>query len=186
MTMMSFKSLFQLPKRQPKPWLVAVTLSALLAAGLVVASQDLAQLQAARGDIVHPVAAQPAGLELRASDIVAPHAGDEERSAEAEARKIASDAAQEFAAAQAERDTVPTVRALHDHVHAVLEAEIARLRSNPAAAELLEPALRHFAGRLLHQPTLRIRELGRAGNADAADAAVRALFPVAGPDQHAA
>lgn len=62
MTMMSFKSLFQLPKRQPKPWLVAVTLSALLAAGLVVASQDLAQLQAERGDIVHQVAVQSANL----------------------------------------------------------------------------------------------------------------------------
>lgn len=135
---------------------------------------------------IAPDAAQISGIELLDLDIVARHAGVEELSAEAEARKIASDAAQEFAAAQAERDTVPTVRALHDHVHAVLEAEIARLRSNPAAAELLEPALRHFAGRLLHQPTLRIRELGRAGNADAADAAVRALFPVAGPDQHAA
>lgn len=125
---------------------------------------------------IDPEAAMISGVELLDLEIVARHAGVEELSAEAEARKITVDAATEFAATQAERDAVPSVQALHAHVHRVLEAELARLPCTPESAALLEPALRHFAGRLLHHPTLRIRELGRAGHADEAAAAVRALL----------
>ncbi|MGO1539918.1 MAG: hypothetical protein ACTHW3_11195 [Leucobacter sp.] len=40
----------------------------------------------------------------------------------------------------------------------------------------MEAALRHFAGRLLHTPSLRARELGRAGEAESVFSAVEALF----------
>jgi glutamyl-tRNA reductase len=40
----------------------------------------------------------------------------------------------------------------------------------------VEAALRHLAGRLLHRPTVRLRELGRAGSAAEGIAAVSALF----------
>lgn len=130
---------------------------------------------------IAPNAADISGVELLDLELVARHAGVDELSAEAEARKITGDAAMEFAASQAERDAVPAVRALHAHVQGILEDELARLRSAPGSAaseasKALEPALRHFAGRLLHEPTLRIREMGRAGQADIAVSAVSALF----------
>ncbi|WP_233615169.1 glutamyl-tRNA reductase [Leucobacter chromiisoli] len=42
----------------------------------------------------------------------------------------------------------------------------------------LEAALRRFAGRLLHEPTTRIRALGREGRASEAERAVDALFGI--------
>lgn len=62
MTMMSLKSLFHAPKRQPRPWLVGLTLTALLATGLVIADVELAQLQADRADVVQQVAEQSDAL----------------------------------------------------------------------------------------------------------------------------
>ena len=62
MTMLSLKSLFHVPKRQPKPWLVGLPLTALLATGLVIANLDHAQLQAEHADIVQQLAQQSAEL----------------------------------------------------------------------------------------------------------------------------
>lgn len=62
MTLLSLKSLFSAPKPQPKPWLVGLTLTALIATGLVIANLDHAQLQAERADIVQQVAEQSAEL----------------------------------------------------------------------------------------------------------------------------
>lgn len=131
------------------------------------------------------------GTELLDLEVIARHANLEELSAEAEARQITLDAAREFAEVGAERAAVPAILALRDHVNAVLEAEIERTeRATQAAAQagspVVQSALRHFAGRLLHEPTVRIRELGRAGRAAEAIAAVHALYGVPGPSPTAA
>ena len=96
-------------------------------------------------------------IELLDLDTIAVHAPEAEVGAAEEAGRIARDAAREFAAAGAEFTAVPALRAMRSHVDTVLEAEIARAGGGPEVAA----ALRHFAGRLLHQPTLRVRELGR-------------------------
>lgn len=122
-------------------------------------------------------AAHAPGVELLDLEVIARHANIEELSAESEARQITIDAAREFAELGAELAAVPAVLALRDHVHTVLEAELER--TAPAAAESapgVQLALKHFAGRLLHEPTVRLRALGRAGRAGDAIAAVHTLF----------
>ena len=124
---------------------------------------------------IDPAAASVAGVELLDLEVIARHANVVELSAEAEARQITLDAASEFAAVGAEREAVPAVVALREHVGAVLDAEIERV-SCTAGAPAAQSALRHFAGRLLHDPTVRLRALGRAGHAAEAIAAVHIVF----------
>ncbi|MHA3682967.1 glutamyl-tRNA reductase [Leucobacter sp. HY1910] len=136
---------------------------------------------------IAPPAAQVAGIELLDLEVIAAHASVEELSAEAEARQITLDAAREFAETGAELAAVPAVLYLRDYVHGVLEAELERAtrarRARTASQADAEPtaaavqaALKHFAGRLLHEPTVRIRALGRAGHASEAVAAAHTLF----------
>lgn len=120
---------------------------------------------------IDPASATVPGVELLDLETVAKHAPIAELSAEAEAREIVADAAAEFAADRAELDAVPALVTLRGHVHGILEDEIARSGDPEVAA-----ALRHFAGRLMHQPTVRVRQLGRSGRAPEARAAVEALF----------
>lgn len=136
---------------------------------------------------ISPDAAGVSGVELLDLELIGRHADVEELGAEAEARAIVRDAAHEFTAAQAERDAAPAVRALHRHVREILEEELARLApgagsgsgsssGSDAVDTAVAHALRHFAGRVLHRPTVRARELARTGQADTANAAVTALF----------
>jgi glutamyl-tRNA reductase len=128
---------------------------------------------------ISPDVAGVPGVELLDLETIALHAPIPELGAELEARDIVRTAAAEFAAIQAERDAVPALRELRSFVDGILDDEIARLRSRTSdddrAAEV-EAALRHLAGRLLHRPTVRLRELGRAGSAAEGIAAVSALF----------
>lgn len=128
-----------------------------------------------------------AGVELLDLDTIAKHAPLEELSAEAEARGIVAEAVREYAALQAEHDAVPALLALRSHVHDILNDELQRLQARgqgsghgcPTATRhtaSLEAALRHFAGRILHAPSIRVRELGRAGEAERAISAVEALL----------
>jgi glutamyl-tRNA reductase len=134
------------------------------------------------------------GVELIDLDLIARHAPVAELSAEAEARGIVRDAVEEFSALNAEQDATPALVALRDHVYELLDDELQRLNprsvsssaphavadtdtSQPARHRAeTEAALRHFVGRLLHRPSIRIRESGRNGNAAQARAAVELLF----------
>ena len=124
---------------------------------------------------IAPEGARVPGVELLDLDVIAMHADVEELSAESEARQITLDAAREFAEVGAELAAVPAVLALRDHVHGVLEAELERT-ARVQSAHSVHSALKHFAGRLLHDPTVRLRALGRAGRAGEAVAAAQALF----------
>lgn len=126
---------------------------------------------------IAPEAAATPGVELLDLEVIARHASIEELSAEAEARQITVDAAREFAATGAELAAVPAVLALRDHVHAVLDAELERTaRAEEPVTTVVHAALRHFTGRLLHDPSVRLRTLGREGRAHEAIAAVQTLF----------
>ncbi|MBN9613509.1 MAG: glutamyl-tRNA reductase, partial [Actinobacteria bacterium] len=106
------------------------------------------------------------------------------RAAEADARRMVDESVSAFALAErdrrAERQAVPALRALRDHVLAVMEQELAHARAQSAAGQIspdrAEAMLRHFAGRLLHEPTTRIRRLGREGRSESANTLVRELF----------
>lgn len=130
---------------------------------------------------IDPAVSAMPGVELLDLDTLASHAPVAALGAEAEAAEIVRAAAEQFIAAQAERDAVPALLSLRGHVLTILEEELCRARRSgePGTAESVataEAAMRRLAGRLLHDPTTRIRELGRQGRSDAAREAVATLF----------
>ena len=127
---------------------------------------------------VHPDVATVLGTELLDLETISLHAPLEELTATTDARALVSTAASEFAATTAEQQLTPSVVALRTHVFGLLEAEIERARARGDDDGRIEAALRHLAGVLLHTPSVRARELARAGEGDSFSAAVTALFGV--------
>lgn len=131
---------------------------------------------------IDPGVTQIDGIELLDLETIAKHAPVTELGAEHEALEIVHDAAVEFGASQAERDTLPVLLALRGHVNAILEEELCRARrtdgelADADSVADVEAALRRLTGRLLHAPTTRIRSLGREGRANEASEALSALF----------
>ncbi|WP_336660553.1 glutamyl-tRNA reductase [Leucobacter sp. USHLN153] len=138
---------------------------------------------------IDPAVARIDGLELLDLETIAKHAPVTELGAEHEALEIVHDAAVEFSASRAERDTLPVLLALRTHVNEILEEELCRARRGDgdgvaeSAAPQVEAALRRLTGRLLHAPTTRIRSLGREGRASEASEALEALFGLAASDR---
>ena len=130
---------------------------------------------------IDPAVTRVDGIDLLDLETVAKHAPITELGTEHEALEIVHDAAVEFGASQAERDTLPVLLALRGHVNAILEEELCRARrsgdeADEATSADVEAALRRLTGRLLHAPTTRIRSLGREGRASEASDALSALF----------
>jgi len=114
------------------------------------------------------------GIELLDLETISLHAPLEELTAHDDARELVRSAARGFTAdAQAE----PAIVALRTHVFELLDAEIARARARGAGDET-ETALRHLAGVLLHEPSMRARELARDGRASEFVAALDTLHGI--------
>jgi glutamyl-tRNA reductase len=118
------------------------------------------------------------GVELLDLETVSLHAPLDELNAADDARALVSEAASEYAASVAEQELTPAVVALRGHVFDLLETEIARVRKRGNADGSTEAALRHLVGVLLHTPSVRARELARAGDGEAFASGVSALFGV--------
>ncbi|MDN3479597.1 glutamyl-tRNA reductase [Curtobacterium sp. APC 4022] len=131
---------------------------------------------------VHPDAADVEGVELLDLETISIHAPIAELNAETEARAIVDDAVSRFRAQALEQSTTPALVALRKHVFGILDDEIDRVKrrgdTTPESAEQTERALRHLVGVLLHRPSVRARELGRAGRGDDFTVALDALFGV--------
>lgn len=131
---------------------------------------------------VHPGAADVEGVELLDLETISIHAPIAELNAETEARAIVDDAVSRFRAQALEQSTTPALVALRKHVFDILDDEIDRVKrrgdTTPESAEQTERALRHLVGVLLHRPSVRARELGRAGRGDDFTGALDALFGV--------
>lgn len=136
---------------------------------------------------IHPDINNIAGIELLDIETIAKHAPIPELSSAAEAHRMVRDAAAQFSADRAEREALPTLVTLRRHVLGILEDELCRARtaSRPGHdsdadtdiyTDAVERALRRFTGRLLHEPSERIRALGRAGRGDEAQRAAATLF----------
>ncbi|CAN5545718.1 glutamyl-tRNA reductase [soil metagenome] len=127
---------------------------------------------------VHPDVATVAGTELLDLETISLHAPLEELTATTDARALVSSAASEFAATTTEQQLTPSVVALRTHVFGLLEAEIVRARAHGDDDGRVEAALRHLTGVLLHTPSVRARELARAGEGESFSSAVTALFGI--------
>ncbi|MCW4464347.1 glutamyl-tRNA reductase [Glutamicibacter sp. MNS18] len=117
-----------------------------------------------------PRLAELPDVELITLESVRMAAPDEQALAVYEAKKIVARSADEFDALQREREADHAIVALRRHTQQVLEAEVAKVRSQhgcTSAADEVELAMRRMMRQLLHVPTVRARELaaqGRAGD----------------------
>ncbi|WP_165068224.1 glutamyl-tRNA reductase [Marisediminicola senii] len=128
---------------------------------------------------IDPAVASIDGIELLDLETISLHAPLEELNATRDARSAVRKAAAEFSAAEAEQALAPAVVAMRTHVFGILDAEIARARSRGDSSPQTEQALRHLASVLLHTPSVRARELARAGDGDQFVAGLNALFGIA-------
>ncbi|MEJ1155193.1 glutamyl-tRNA reductase [Microbacterium marmarense] len=120
---------------------------------------------------VDPEVGQVDGVDLLDLETIRLHAPLEQFRAHDDARAIVGDAANEFTA---DRLAGPAITALRQEVLGVLDTEIARARKRGASEEV-ESALRHFAGVLLHSPSVRIRELAVEGRLEEVRMALQVL-----------
>jgi glutamyl-tRNA reductase len=127
---------------------------------------------------VDPAIASIHGIELLDLETISLHAPVEELNAASQARELVGQAAAEFVAREAEQRLAPAIVALRSHVFELLESEIDRARARGDEDGKVEAALRHLTGVLLHTPSMRARELARAGDGAAFSDAVTAMFGV--------
>jgi glutamyl-tRNA reductase len=125
---------------------------------------------------VDPAVAQLEGVALLDLETIRLHAPLEELQATDAARAVVREAAEDFRAAGSRAAVTPAVVALRTHIFELLEAEIDRARRRGDEDGLVEQAMRHLAGVLLHTPTTRAHELAADGRADEFLAALETLY----------
>ena len=117
----------------------------------------------------------------------------EQRRAEVgKVRVIISDEIDRFRVDRFAREVAPLVTSLRDHVEGLRVAELARIASkleelDPAARVLLEQVTRGFANKLLHEPTVRLKDASGSALGELYADALAALFaldePPSSPDE---
>lgn len=145
-------------------------------------TDPLAVIDLALPHDVSPDVAYEPGVEL--IDL-ATLAGDLGRAGEqvevAAVREIIDEELTAFLAARRSASVTPTVVALRSMATGVVEAELERLESrlpdlDPVARAEIEAAVRRVADKLLHQPTVRVKELAGETGAVSYAAALAELF----------
>jgi glutamyl-tRNA reductase len=107
---------------------------------------------------------------------------------EARARSVVVEGLQEFTAWRREAGAASTVVALRTLGEDIVAGELARLRArlpglpDEVAAEV-ETSVRRVAAKLLHQPTVRVKQAAGAGDGDEVQSAVRHLFALADTEE---
>ena len=126
---------------------------------------------------VDPAAAGVPGVRVLDLSSLASVLADSETTADVRAvRAIVSTEVADFLAARSAASVTPTVVALRTMATDVVEAEVARLRARvpglpPQAVDEVARTVRRVADKLLHEPTVRIKELAeRPGGVSYADA----------------
>jgi glutamyl-tRNA reductase len=169
-----------------------VLISCTGAAGVLIRPEDITSRRTSSGplavvDLALPHDVDPAvgdlpGVHLIALSTLAaelqhtPGAGDVEG-----VRSIVAQELSSFLAARRSRSVTPTVVALRSMATGVVDRELERLRTRtpdmdePTRAEV-EKTLRRVAEKLLHQPTVRVKELANETGAVSYAAALAELF----------
>ncbi|BDZ40242.1 glutamyl-tRNA reductase [Microbacterium suwonense] len=135
---------------------------------------------------VDPDVAHLEGVALLDLETIRLHAPLEELQATDAARAVVREAAEDFRAAGSRAAVTPAVVALRTHIFELLEAEIDRARRRGDEDGLVEQAMRHLAGVLLHTPTTRAHELAAEGRGDEFLAALETLYGLVPDADHSA
>jgi glutamyl-tRNA reductase len=141
---------------------ITCTINAVVAANHIPPSDRLLLIDLGLPRNIDPMAADVAGVELIDLEILRVHAPLAEFSASTDARELVAIAADEFTAVA---KVEPAVIALRRHVFDLLDSEINRARDKGDDG-VVEAALRHFAGVMLHGPSVNARQLAIDGRAD--------------------
>ena len=123
---------------------------------------------------VDPAVGRMPGIELLDLETIRLHAPLPELDSQDRAHALVREAAAGFIA---ENLAEPAIVALRTHVLASLEAEIERARGR-GESEQTVAALRHFAGVMLHEPSVRARELASEGRAAEFVAGLEAVYGI--------
>ncbi len=99
----------------------------------------------------------------------------------AQARELVATEVSAYLAAQRAQDVAPTVVALRTMARSVVEAELARLESrlggiDPVVRAELQQTVHRVVGKLLHSPTVRMKELAAEPGGSSYAEALRTLF----------
>lgn len=125
---------------------------------------------------VDPAVSNLEGIALLDLETIRLHAPLEELQATDAARDVVREAAENFHLDGSRQSVTPAVVALRTHIFELLEAEIDRARRRGDEDGLVEQAMRHLAGRLLHTPTTRAHQLAAEGRADEFHTALETLY----------
>lgn len=131
---------------------------------------------------VDPAAAELDGLSLINLASLASEVDDTEAGTEVRAvRDIVTEEVAAFLTARRQASVTPTVVALRSMATGVVDAEMSRLESrlpelDPAARAEVLHTVRRVADKLLHEPTVRVRELANETGAVSYAAALAELF----------
>lgn len=139
-------------------------------------------------DVEHSVA-DVDGVELLDMEAVAAFtdAGLTERRREVSAvRRIVEDELDRFAAVSSAREVAPVVTALRDRAETLRKAELERFgarldRLDPAQREAVEALTRGLVAKLLHDPTVRLKDAAGSSRGDRLVESLRDLFDLAEP-----
>ena len=106
------------------------------------------------------------------------------RRAEAEvAERLVVEETERFREWRASLDVVPAIASLRAHAEAIRAAELAKLSSLPAEErERLDTVTAQILAKLLHDPTVRMKEAAADGDGEAYAEAIRRLFGLDEPD----
>ncbi|MEP7090324.1 MAG: glutamyl-tRNA reductase [Nocardioidaceae bacterium] len=154
---------------------------AVVAAARSTCTRPLAIVDLALPHDVDPAVAGLPGVVLFDLARLAEVVNDGEASDVASVREIVSQEITAFLAARSAATVTPTVVALRTMATAIVDAEMQRLSSrlpdlDPAVRSEIEHAVRRVADKLLHQPTVRVRELANATGAVSYATALAELF----------
>lgn len=154
--------------------------AAVVAAACAARSRELVMVDLALPHDLPAAVRQLTGVAVIDLDTVAGSAvapANEERAA---AERIITDAVERFESTSAERTADPVVIALRQHVLGAADSELDRLRrkySDEVAADL-QRSLHRVTHALLHQPTMRAKQLARDGSAEDYLSALHTVFGI--------
>jgi glutamyl-tRNA reductase len=151
-------------------------------ASRVPAVRPLVLLDLALPRDVDPAAAALPGVSVIGLEEVrqGPHRGAHEEDVAAVRRIVAEELAAQVSADRAAR-VAPTVVALRAKAAGVVDAELARLTGrvpglDAKARREIAQSMRRIADKLLHAPTVRVKELAGSPDGDSYEAVLRVLF----------
>lgn len=153
---------------------ITCTINSVIAANQVPPSGRLLLIDLGLPRNIDPAASAVAGVEMIDLEILRLHAPLEEFSASTDARALVIAAAEEFTAVS---KVEPAVIEMRRHVFELLDREIERSRGK-GDDSVVEAALRHFAGVLLHGPSVNARQLAVEGRADEFVTGLNAVYGI--------